>query len=716
MPNKEEQSYEEVSRKRKLLQRNGEAPEWMHTAGLQMMQQKKYLIGQETPKERMEDIAKRLASFVDGKLPVFQEYCNWSQAFFDVMWKGHVSLSTPALSNVGRVGSNAHGIACSGVYLENSISGFYKARLENAVLTKAGYGTSWCLDEVSPRGEVQASGVVASGATMPMNGAVQDMADVSQSSRRGSIGQYINVLHPDFREIVEHLLAENFGLNIGWNIDEQFEELFNRDYEKAQAIWKTMLVTKMKTGKGYMLFLNKVNANRPQMYIDRGFTVSHSNLCVTGDTKILTEDGYKRIDTLDGKVVSAWNGEEWSDTVFAKTGDNSHILEVTLSNNTVIKATDYHKWYDVTGKELRTNELQVGTHLNNTHYPDGSKLTNLKVVSIKDNAEHTKVYCGNEPKRHKLVFNGVLTGQCSEILLFNDKNHSFTCVLSSMNVAKYDEWKDTNAVKIAVVMLDCIISDMLEMSKGNPDFDNVVRFTERTRAIGLGQLGLFSYLQKKSLVVGSVEAMALNHQITDKLEKDSFETSKWLAEYLGEPQYLKGYGHRFSHTLAFPPTKSTSLIQGGVSEGINPFFANVFLQDPASSTIMRVNPVLLDLMKEKGVYTEANLTEVLEDNGSVQGVDWLNDHEKAVFRTAFEINQETLLAMNSQRQKLMSRNGMGQSQSFNFFFQKEATEAYVSKLHDMAFRDPWCFSLYYAHSLTKPSTYLAEAICDGCSG
>ena len=156
---------------------------------------------------------------------------------------------------------------------------------------------------------------------------------------------------------------------------------------------------------------------------------------------------------------------------------------------------------------------------------------------------------------------------------------------------------------------------------------------------------------------------------------------------------------------------------GGISEGISPSFANVYAQDTAGGSIYRINPVLLSLMKERGKYTEEVMTHIAEAQGSVQGEDWLDDHEKKVFKTAFEINQETILLMASQRQRIMVEGGGGQGQSLNLFFTAEETEEEISRLHNVAFKDPYIQSLYYVHSLNEASTYTVDKTeCEACEG
>lgn len=150
---------------------------------------------------------------------------------------------------------------------------------------------------------------------------------------------------------------------------------------------------------------------------------------------------------------------------------------------------------------------------------------------------------------------------------------------------------------------------------------------------------------------------------------------------------------------------------------INPVFANVYTQKTAGGTIYRVNPVLLPIMKARGQYTNDVLERINNAQGSVQGEDWLSDHEKKVFKTAFEINQESILLMASHRQRIMSQGGGGQGQSVNLFFQKEEPETEISRLHNIALEDEWIHGLYYVHSLNEESTYkVNKDECEGCQG
>lgn len=282
---------------------------------------------------------------------------------------------------------------------------------------------------------------------------------------------------------------------------------------------------------------------------------------------------------------------------------------------------------------------------------------------------------------------------CSEIFLHSDINHTYTCVLSWMNISKADEWKDTDAVFVATVFLDCVVSEFLEQAKNIRGMEKAVRATDKGRAIGLGAGGFHTYLQAHNMEWGGIEAHLFNGSIFKRIDEESLRASKWLAEQLGEPEWCKGHGLRFTHRMAVAPTKSTALIYGGISEGINPDIAMSFTQLTAAGEVDRVNPTLLALIKSKGLDIEACIKDTVKSQGSVQDVSWLNDDEKKVFKTAFEINQKDILRLAATRQRYID-----QGQSTNLFFAGNADEKLISEIHQEAFENENILSLYYVYS------------------
>jgi ribonucleoside-diphosphate reductase alpha chain len=276
-----------------------------------------------------------------------------------------------------------------------------------------------------------------------------------------------------------------------------------------------------------------------------------------------------------------------------------------------------------------------------------------------------------------------------------------------MNLARWEEWKDTDAVFTATIFLDCVAAEFIKKSKGIVGLEKAREFTIKGRALGLGVCGFHTYLQQKMIPFESLEAHYWNSTVFKHINEESKRATEWLANELGEPEWCKGLGIRNTHRLAIAPTKSTALLMGGVSEGINPDPAMTYTQASAGGEIQRINPILLGLMKKKGVNNRANVQEVIEARGSVQGVSWLEDEEKEVFKTAFEINQEVIIRLASNRQRFLD-----QGQSLNLFFAAEEDEAWIAKVHKMAFADPMIMALYYCYS---KACVVASKECAACS-
>jgi ribonucleoside-diphosphate reductase alpha chain len=297
---------------------------------------------------------------------------------------------------------------------------------------------------------------------------------------------------------------------------------------------------------------------------------------------------------------------------------------------------------------------------------------------------------------------------CNEVSLFSDENHTYTCILSSMNLSKYDEWKNTDAVFWSTVFLDCICEEFLTKARTIAGLEKAVRFTEKGRALGLGQCGLHSYMQDNMIAFDSLDAQFKMLEMSKHIEEESLRASQWLAQELGEPEWCKGFGVRNTHRTTCPPTKSTALIMGGISEGINPFPANTFSQKTAGGEVDRINPSLVNLMKKKGIFTREHIEEVVDTGGSVQSVNWLTDDEKKVFKTAFEINQNVLVRYAALRNKHIC-----QWQSVNLFIPSDTPEEVISELHEDMFNNEDVLGSYYIYS---QSGYKHQSViqCEAC--
>lgn len=249
---------------------------------------------------------------------------------------------------------------------------------------------------------------------------------------------------------------------------------------------------------------------------------------------------------------------------------------------------------------------------------------------------------------------------CSEIMLPSSENESFICCLSSMNLELYDEWKDTNAVQLAIFFLDAVLSEFIEKTRGNYYLQSARNFAIRHRALGLGVLGYHSYLQKNMIPFESMEAKMFNAKVFQHIQKEAEIASEELAKIYGEPSLLKGYGRRNSTLLAIAPTTSSSAILGQVSPGIEPFSSNYYKAGLAKGNFIRKNKYLAKLLQEKGLDNEEVWRDIMLNHGSVQHLDGLTQHEKDVFKTFKEISPMEIVTQAAQRQKYID-----QSQSLN---------------------------------------------------
>lgn len=302
---------------------------------------------------------------------------------------------------------------------------------------------------------------------------------------------------------------------------------------------------------------------------------------------------------------------------------------------------------------------------------------------------------------------------CSEIFLHTDSDHTLSCVLSSMVGNKFEEWKDTDAVFNATVFLDCICEDLIQRGSGIPGLERVVRFTQKSRALGLGLLGFHTYLQQKMIPFDSLQARLQNGTIFKHIKEEATRASKWMAKEFGEPEWLKGTDLRNSHLLAVAPNTSSAFIAGAVSQGIEPVIANVFTQKLAKvGSVQRINPVLLKLLKERGMYNDEVIDSIAFNAGSVQHLDEkiLPKEEKEVFKTAFEINQKTVIDLAEQRQKWIC-----QGQSLNLFFDAKEDEEWIHEVHKYAFQQERLKSLYYVRTQAGISADKGDE-CKSCEG
>jgi ribonucleoside-diphosphate reductase alpha chain len=298
---------------------------------------------------------------------------------------------------------------------------------------------------------------------------------------------------------------------------------------------------------------------------------------------------------------------------------------------------------------------------------------------------------------------------CTEIMLYTDVLHSFVCCLSSLNLVKYDEWKDTDLLEVAVRFLDTVLSEYIEKGAEIPGMEASIRAAIKGRAIGIGVLGWHTLLQSKMIPFDSFEAMMLNAQIFRKMKSDAELATTKLAQEFGEPEWCKGFGRRNTHLLAVAPTVSNSTISGGYSAGIEPIAANIFSQKSAKGTFIRKNPMLECVLEGLDKNTPEIWKSINEQSGSVQHLDILSAEQKAVFLTAREINQHAIVKQAAQRQVWID-----QGQSVNLFFANNASPKYIHEVHIAAWQQG-LKSLYYLRTEGVLRGDLASRSKDECA-
>ena len=275
-----------------------------------------------------------------------------------------------------------------------------------------------------------------------------------------------------------------------------------------------------------------------------------------------------------------------------------------------------------------------------------------------------------------------MTNICTEITLHTDEEHSFICCLSSLNLAKYDEWKNTDVVEMATYFLDGVMEEFIQKTNGKDSMIRTHRSAKKGRALGLGVMGWHTFLQQKNLAFNSIGATAWTHTIFSDIKIKAEAASRQMALEYGEPTWCKGTGMRNTHLLAIAPTVSNSRINS-CSAGIEPQPANIYVFNGAKGTFIVKNPELEKLLVEKKHNTTRVWDQIMGDNGSVMGLsnDILTEDEKEIFMTFPEINQLALVQQAATRQKYID-----QTQSLNLAFDPTDSPKWINQVHMEAWK------------------------------
>ena len=302
-----------------------------------------------------------------------------------------------------------------------------------------------------------------------------------------------------------------------------------------------------------------------------------------------------------------------------------------------------------------------------------------------------------------------MTNICSEITLHTDEEHSFICCLSSLNLAKYDEWKNTDVVEMATYFLDGVMEEFIVKTNGKDSMVRSHRHAKKGRALGLGVMGWHTFLQQKGLPFNSLASTAWTHTIFSDIRQKAEAASRQMALEYGEPLWCKGTGMRNTHVMAIAPTVSNSRINS-CSAGIEPQPANVYVFNGAKGTFIVKNPELEKLLTDKGKNQNKIWDQILADNGSVANLshDVLTEDEKEIFLTFPEINQLALIQQAAVRQKYID-----QTQSLNVAFDPTDSPRWINQVHMEAWK-LGIKTLYYLRTDSVIKGDLGSRTTDDC--
>ena len=517
---------------------------------------------------------------------------------------------------------------------------------------------------------------------------------------------------------------------------EEFETLYTK-YEaqgkgraavKARELWFKILDSQMETGTPYLCYKDAANKKSNQKNVG---TIKSSNLCVAPETIILTDKGHIQISLLENQKVNVWNGEEYSEVEVKKTGENQKLLEVHGKPNNSetilsLKCTKYHKFYVIDEsnnvKMIECQDLQIGTKLIGCKMPSSEYKSYdfVEIISIENVVNPSDTFCFTEPKRHMGVFNGIITGQCSEIMEVSTPDETAVCNLASIGLPTFVENGVFNYDKLRKV--SGIITENL-----NRVIDVNYYPTEKTRVsnlkhrpIGIGVQGLADVYMLMNLAFFSEEAKEINKRIFETIYYGALEKSSELAEkhgayesYVGSPasqgilQYdmwnvsttteldwtglkakIANTGLRNSLLLAPMPTASTSQILG-FNECFEPFTSNIYSRRTLAGEFVIMNKYLIRELIDMGLWNVQLKNNIIENNGSIQHIQNIPDQVKQKYRTVWEIPMRHVIDMAADRGAFVC-----QSQSLNLW-QEDPNYNSLTSMHFYAWSKGLKTGMYY---------------------
>ena len=709
--------------------------EWLGEASLILLKEGRYMLDSEECGQ--EALARAACAYASD-----QEHAQRIYEYASRLW---FMFASPVLSNA----ANAKGlpISCYLSQVDDSREGLSENWKESLFLSTSGGGIGTDMSLIRSVGTKNSRGTSTPG-LIPFIKVLDSITAASRQGevRRGATAVYLDVGHPEIEEFIAMRDESDGGdmnrkcmtLHHAVNIPDDFMKavvngslwvLYDPHTKEAvksipaRDLWQKILHSRMKNGEPYIHFVDASNRAMPEELKKKGLRINQSNLCVAPETLILTKElGEVPIDSVSGSLVSVWNGEEWSEVTPTKTSDYSRLMYVELGRYGGLWCTPEHKFYLSNLKgPIPAHSLGVGDILEPFFLPDDSEVPVEPVITgIRMETEeypegrYSPTYCFTEKKRGKGVFNGILTGNCSEITLPTTPDRTAVCCLSSVNLEYFNEWSShPSFVQDVVEMLDNVLDVFIR--KAPPELWRAINSARNERSIGLGAMGFHSYLQRNAIPFESAVASAANRKIFKHVKDLADKKSRELAVARGEAPDMEGSGKRFSFMIAVAPNASSSVICGFVSPSIEPYNANCYGQKTRRGVFFLKNKHLDILLRMKYSLSEERLLNVwdsIRDNeGSVQHLDFMEDYDKEIFKTAFEIDQAWVVDHASSRQPFIC-----QGQSVNLFFPFGTTFNVLHQIHKAAW-EKGLKTLYYVRSKAAGRiTNTNKSTCVSCEG
>lgn len=519
-----------------------------------------------------------------------------------------------------------------------------------------------------------------------------------------------------------------------------FDDLYERYEREGRAdatvpavdIWKAIIKSQSETGTPYMLYKDACNAKSNQKNLG---TIKSSNLCVAPETTVLTRDGHVVIETLRDQEVEVWNGEQFSRVTVRQTGQDQSVLTVRTSKGLALRCTPYHKFW-IVGREEPVEAKDLVKDMGIQEQGDS-------IASVENLGEKADTYCFNEPLRHRGIFNGILTGNCSEIVEYSNPDETAVCNLSSIALPTFVESKTFNHARLHEVtkMITRNLNKVID--RNFYPTEAARRSNTRHRPIGIGVQGLADVFIMCGRPFDSEEARELNAHIFETMYHAALEASCELAEVHGsyetfegspasqgilqfdmwdrEPRFSGRYdwdavrarvrkGLRNSLLLAPMPTASTSQILGN-NECFEPYTTNIYLRRTLAGEFVVVNKHLVRDLQALGLWSKEMKDLMIKSGGSVQHITNIPEDLKAIYKTVWEISQKVIIDMAADRGVFVD-----QSQSMNLFVENP-TVSKLSSMHMYAWKSGLKTGMYYLRSKAKsrPIQFSLEAECTACS-